>query len=335
MKPTTPKTTPITSDEFARLPAVEKLVHIMQMLRDPTHGCPWDLKQSIQSLVPFTLEEAYEVAEAVEQNDPVELEDELGDLLFQVIFYSQLMSEAGNFTFDDVANGIVDKLIRRHPHVFPQGDIEQYGQAQAQGQEQGHAQEQVRAQGQGQEQTQDPTQKLTPEQVVVNWEAIKQQEREAKQRKRAASASRATDDATHGTHTNPPNTPGILDDVPAALPALQRALNLQQRAAAVGFDWPNANGVQDKLREEVAEYEQAVAEADSRQQKAELGDLLFTLVNLCRHSGFEPEAVLREANKRFRHRFAAMEKHLSASGKTPADTTPDELNRLWEQAKQE
>jgi len=282
----------VDKEQFEKQRPIDQLIALMAMLRDSDHGCPWDLKQTIQSLVPYTLEEAYEVAEAIEQNDLVELEDELGDLLFQVVFYAQIAGEKGNFDFDAVARAIVNKLIRRHPHVFPNGDISQFGQAQD----------------------------LSPDEVVVNWEAIKQQERAEKQARKPS-----------GLRSN---RSGELDSVPAALPALQRAVKLQQRAASVGFDWSDTEPVVEKLREEIDEFEEALQEGDKKQESAELGDMLFSLVNLCRHRGVEPEEALRQANMRFTNRFVWVEEELHNLGQQMPEATLEELDALWNKAKQ-
>lgn len=271
--------------------AIERLLAIMTMLRDKKHGCPWDLEQTISSLLPYTLEEVYEVADAIENNDMVELEDELGDLLFQVIFYAQIASEQGKFDFQDIATAISDKLVRRHPHVFPQGDIDQFG----------------------------IDQDISAEQVVVNWEAIKEAEREEKRKKGGKKAN--TDIAS------------LLDDVPRALPAIERARKLQKRASQVGFDWAEIQPVLDKLKEEIVEFEEALALGDSENISSELGDILFATVNLARHSNIEPEVALRAANRRFEGRFKWIEATLHSTGKTLQDASIKEMDALWEQAK--
>ncbi len=270
---------------------IERLLNIMAMLRNPKYGCPWDLEQSIASLAPFTIEEVYEVVDAIERNDMVDLEDELGDLLFQVVFYAQLASENEMFSFKDIANTVSNKLVRRHPHVFPEGKLELFGNEQA----------------------------LSSEQVVVNWEAIKQSEREEKKARR-------------GTESKPEDE-SILDDVPRALPALERARKLQKRAASVGFDWPDIEPVFAKLKEEVAELEAALANEDKAAIQSELGDVLFSAVNLARHVGTEPEIALRESNQRFEKRFNWIESALQKQGKRLQNATLDELDQLWNQAK--
>ncbi len=278
-------------DGLEALTAIDRLIAIMTMLRDKQHGCPWDLEQTIKSLLPYTLEEVYEVADAIENNDLVELEDELGDLLFQVIFYAQIAKEQGAFDFQDIATAISDKLVRRHPHVFPAGDVEQFGIPQD----------------------------ISAQQVVVNWEAIKEIEREEKRKKGGSAAVEKNE--------------SILDDVPRALPAMERARKLQKRAAQVGFDWAEIAPVLNKLKEEVAEFEEALASGDQERMSDELGDVLFATINLARHSKIEPEVALRSTNRRFELRFKWIEVALSKQGKVFKDANLEELDALWDQAK--
>jgi ATP diphosphatase len=278
-------------DGLEALTAIDRLIAIMTMLRDKQHGCPWDLEQTIKSLLPYTLEEVYEVADAIENNDLVELEDELGDLLFQVIFYAQIAKEQGAFDFQDIATAISDKLVRRHPHVFPAGDVEQFGIPQD----------------------------ISAQQVVVNWEAIKEIEREEKRKKGGSAAVEKNE--------------SILDDVPRALPAMERARKLQKRAAQVGFDWAEIAPVLNKLKEEVAEFEEALASGDHERISDELGDVLFATINLARHSKIEPEVALRSTNRRFELRFKWIEVALSKQGKVFKDANLEELDALWDQAK--
>jgi ATP diphosphatase len=273
------------------LAAIDRLIAIMTMLRDKQHGCPWDLEQTIKSLLPHTVEEVYEVADAIENNDLVELEDELGDLLFQVIFYAQIAKEQGAFDFQDIATAITDKLVRRHPHVFPDGDVEQFGISQ----------------------------EIDAEQVVVNWEAIKEIEREEKRKKGGKQAVQGVE--------------SILDDVPRALPAMERARKLQKRAAQVGFDWAEVAPVLEKLKEEVAEFEEALDSGDLERMSDELGDVLFATINLARHSKIEPEVALRSTNRRFETRFKWIEAALYKQGKVFKDAKLEELDALWGQAK--
>ncbi|MDB3898582.1 nucleoside triphosphate pyrophosphohydrolase [Gammaproteobacteria bacterium] len=271
--------------------AIDRLVVIMTMLRDKQHGCPWDLEQSIKSLLPYTLEEVYEVADAIENNDLVELEDELGDLLFQVIFYAQIAKEQGAFDFQDIATAISSKLLRRHPHVFPDGDMKKFGIPQ----------------------------NISADQVVVNWEAIKEVEREEKRKKGGKKASQQLE--------------SLLDDVPRALPAMERARKLQKRAAQVGFDWAGIGPVLEKLKEEVQEFEEALAGGDAERMSDELGDVLFAAVNLARHSKIEPEVALRYANRRFEVRFKWIEVALTAKGRSLKEASLEELDMLWDEAK--
>jgi ATP diphosphatase len=290
----------VNESEFTAKTAIENLLTLMTMLRDKDFGCPWDLQQTIASLVPYTLEEVYEVVDAIEKQDMLELEDELGDLLFQVVFYTQIAAEEGLFDFDDVANAITRKLIRRHPHVFPKGKQTNFGNKAD----------------------------ISSDQVVVNWEAIKQQERQEKQRTRQTNQSHSGDSESSEASNS------ILDDVPRALPALERARKLQKRAARVGFDWPEIEPVIAKLKEEVAELESGLREGDQQQISNELGDVLFAAVNLARHASVEPELALRSANQRFEDRFKWIESTLSSRGKTLSETNLEELDLLWDQAKQ-
>jgi len=272
--------------------AIGKLLTIMSMLRDKQHGCPWDLEQTIASLATYTLEEVYEVVDAIENENMVELQDELGDLLFQVVFYAQIAREQGTFGFDDVANSISTKLVRRHPHVFPGGKVTGFGKPAS----------------------------ISAEDVVVNWEKIKQAEREEKQHRTGAN------DKAGFT--------SILDDVPRAMPALERAKKLQKRAATVGFDWTELRPVLAKLQEEISEFEVAVKFEGKERVAQELGDILFAVVNLARHCEVEPEMALRAANKRFELRFRWIENALHARGKRTTDADLQELDALWEEAKQ-
>jgi len=266
---------------------LEDLLSLMARLRDPQFGCPWDIKQNYASIVPHTLEEAYEVADAIERNDFEQLQGELGDLLFQVVYYSQLAREEGRFEFAGVIDGITRKLIRRHPHVFPTGDL--YAPLDAP--------------------------RLSEEQVKLRWEEIKAEER----------AEKATT----------PQQLSLLDDVPAALPALSRAAKLQKRAAHVGFDWPEALPVVDKVREELDEVLEAMANGDPAALHDEVGDLLFTVVNLARHLKVDPEQALRGANGKFDRRFRFIEHALRDTPRTLEDCTLDELDALWGEAKRQ
>ncbi|WP_429507075.1 nucleoside triphosphate pyrophosphohydrolase [Pseudomonas sp. 2835] len=265
---------------------LDDLLHLMARLRDPQHGCPWDLKQTYATIVPYTLEEAYEVADAIERSDFEHLQGELGDLLFQVVYYSQLAREEGRFEFDGVVDSITRKLIRRHPHVFPSGEL--YAALD--------------------------TPRLDEAQVKQRWEQIKAQERAEK---------------------GEPEQLSLLDDVPAALPALSRAAKLQKRAAQVGFDWPHALPVLDKVREELDEVLQAMADDDSVALADELGDLLFAAVNLARHLKVDPENALRGANKKFERRFRFIEQALRDIGRPIEDCTLEDMDALWGEAKRQ
>jgi nucleoside triphosphate diphosphatase len=254
------------------------LLEIMAALRTPDTGCPWDLAQDFSSIAPYTLEEAYEVADAIARGDMADLKDELGDLLLQVVFHARMAEELNAFDFGDVVQAITEKLIRRHPHIFANEDS------------------------------------TTPLDVEGLWERIKAQEK---------AASKTAD------------SEGALAGVPVALPALTRALKLQAKASKVGFDWNDPRAVLRKIREETDEIEAelARAEMDPAATSAEIGDLLFAAVNLARHLKADPEAVLRQTNRKFERRFAAIENDLAARGKSPREATLAEMEALWEAAK--
>ncbi|MCG4453835.1 nucleoside triphosphate pyrophosphohydrolase [Pseudomonas sp. MMS21-TM103] len=264
---------------------LDDLLYLMARLRDPQHGCPWDLKQSYASIVPHTIEEAYEVADAIERGDFEHLPGELGDLLFQVVYYSQLAREEGRFEFAEVIDGITRKLIRRHPHVFVDGDL--YGAPD--------------------------TSRLAEAAVKQRWEELKAEERAEK-----AAA---------------PEQLSLLDDVPNALPALTRAVKLQKRAAQVGFDWPEALPVVDKVREELDEVLEAMSENDPQAIAEEVGDLLFVVTNLARHLKVDPESALRAANSKFERRFRFIEQALREAGRAMEDCDLEQLDALWGEAK--
>lgn len=255
---------------------IARLIEIMAALRTPGSGCPWDLEQSFETVAPYTLEEAYEVADAIAHGDLGHLRDELGDLLLQVVFHARMAQEQGAFDFADVVEAITAKLIRRHPHVF--------------------ADEQGR----------------TAEAVKGLWERIKAEEK----------AERGEADAQ-----------GALAGVPVALPALTRALKLQNKAGQVGFDWNDPRAVLAKIREEADEIEAALDGGDRAHAATEVGDLLFAVVNLARHLDADPEGVLRGTNLKFERRFRFIERALSARGKTPQDATLAEMDALWNEAK--
>ena len=262
--------------------AITRLLQVMARLRDPEIGCPWDLEQSYATIAPSTLEEAYEVVDAIEREDFPHLQEELGDLLFQVVFYAQLGAEEQRFTFADIVDSLVDKLITRHPHVFPDGTL--HSKVDKQG--------------------------LSSEaQVVTQWEAIKQQERERK------------------------GEGATLAGVPNALPALLRAYKLQKRAARVGFDWPQISAVVAKVDEELAEFKTALADDDRQATEEELGDVLFTMVNLSRHLKIDPEQALRRVNNKFEQRFRYLEDRLREQGIPVEQASLEQMDVLWEEAK--
>ncbi len=253
---------------------LRRLLEIMAALRDPKDGCPWDKEQTFATIAPYTIEEAYEVADAILRADFDALPDELGDLLFQVVYHARMAEEAGRFDFADVARTVADKMIRRHPHVFGQAEMRDAAMQSA------------------------------------AWEAQKTEERAAR--------------TEHG----------VLAGVPIGLPALTRAAKLTARAARVGFDWPNAAAVLDKLDEEVGELRAELAAADSERLTDEVGDLLFVLANLARKLDLDPEACLRHANAKFADRFTKMEKNLAGAGKSLSEISLDEMEAIWQKIKQ-
>ncbi len=284
------------SGEFSQLAQgspVDRLLALMSMLRDSEYGCPWDLEQTFESLIPHTVEEVHEVIHAIESGDRDELRDELGDLLFQVVFYAQLSREEGGFDFQDVAAEVTGKLLRRHPHVFPDGSLESFGQKR----------------------------ELSAGEVVGNWEAIKRAERAAKGIKPGGANGDGHSEAS------------VLDGLSQSLPALEKARKLQQRAAGIGFDWPSPPPVLDKLREEVGEFSAALAAEDSAAMREELGDMLFALVNLARHCRIDPESALRESNRRFEARFRLLEQLALERGWVLPERELRELDELWDLAK--
>jgi len=270
MQPDGPEQTPI-----------QRLLALMARLRDPDGGCPWDLEQNFSTIAPHTIEEAYEVADAIARGNMADLKGELGDLLFQVVFHARMAEEAKAFDFDAVTTALVDKMIHRHPHVF------------------------------GSAERADSTRQ------TVAWEAQKAEERatRAKESGQAASA---------------------LDDVTLGLPALTRAIKLQNRAARVGFDWPDITPVFAKLDEELDELQrEIVAAPDHERLTDELGDVLFVVANLARHLKVDPEAALRGANAKFERRFRRVEGLLQADGRSPEQSDLAEMDSLWDQAKNE
>ena len=257
---------------------ITRLIEIMAALRTPGSGCPWDLEQTFRTIAPYTLEEAYEVADAIARDDLPDLKDELGDLLLQVVFHARLAEEQGAFDFGDVVETITTKLVRRHPHVF------------------------------------DDAEGSTAVAVKGLWERIKAEERVERGKKAELS--------------------GALAGVPVALPALTRALKLQDKAGRVGFDWNDPRAVLAKIREEADEIETELDQPDKAEAAAaEVGDLLFAVVNLARHLHSDPEDMLRRTNLKFERRFAAIECALAARGKTPKQATLAEMDALWDAAK--
>lgn len=264
-----------------------RLLEIMAALRTPVTGCPWDLEQDFASIAPYTIEEAYEVSDAIARSDLTDLRDELGDLLLQVVFHARMAEEQGAFAFGDVVKAITTKMIRRHPHVF--GDAEARAAGSAKGQ----------------------------------WDRIKAEE---KAEKRAGRIARGLDPEDHGK--------GFLDGIAVALPALTRALKLQQKAATVGFDWTEAAPILDKIEEEIGELREAIASGRTAAVADEFGDLLFAVVNIGRHLGVDAEASLSGTNEKFRSRFHYIEKQIVSTGGTLKDATLEEMEALWQNAKQ-
>lgn len=262
---------------------MDDLIAVMRRLRDPETGCPWDLQQDFRSLVRHTLEEVYELADAIEHGDSEQVRDELGDYLFQAVFYAQIAEEEGLFSFAEVVGGIVGKLVKRHPHVFPQGTLHSSRNAEL---------------------------ALDSSEIHEQWETIKDDDRRAR--------------ALHSR----------LDDVPRALPAVQRAEKLQRRAARAGFDWTDWRGVVDKVHEEIEELMLVAEQGDASGCEQELGDLMFSCVNLARHLGVNAEVAMRGANAKFERRFRAMESELASRGLSPEDCDLATLDGLWEAVKQ-
>lgn len=266
--------------------SINKLRWIMTELRHPKTGCPWDIKQTFDSITSHTLEEAYEVVDAIEQGDFVELEKELGDLLFQVIFYSQLGQEKAYFNFDSVVNSVCEKLIRRHPHVFSDTKLE------------------------------------TDAEIKANWENEKILERSKKNQLEENDNVMSL---------------SILADIPKNLPALSQAAKIQKRCAHVGFDWDNKFDVFAKIEEEVQEVKEELEKIpiNKNHLAEELGDLMFAVVNLCRHAKEDPETLLRQANTKFSRRFKAVEGYVNKSGQTLAEHDLDTLENFWQLVKQQ
>jgi ATP diphosphatase len=253
---------------------VTALVKIMQQLRDPQTGCPWDIEQTMQTIIPHTIEETYEVADAIYSGEPQHIKEELGDLLFQVVFYAQLGQEQGWFDFDDVAQGMCDKLIRRHPHVFTDQSA------------------------------------LTAEQVEAQWDAIKQTEK-----------------------AGLPIPTSILANIPTGMTPLMQAHKIQKACAKVGFDWSDIAPVADKVKEELAEVQAAIASGDQAHVQEEIGDLLFAVVNLARHAGVKSEVALQQANRKFTTRFMQVEALVAADQHDMQSLELNNLEAYWQQVK--
>ena len=260
--------------------SLTKLLQVMKKLRDPDGGCPWDLEQTSATIAPYTIEEAYEVADAIESGDPTHIRDELGDLLFQVVFHARMAEEKGWFDFDGVAAAIHDKLVRRHPHVFASTEF------------------------------------ATDAERFANWEDQKAEEREAAAKRRGSE-----------------EPVSVLGDVPKALPALKRASKLGKRASRVGFDWPDAAGIREKVNEELAELDAARESGNAEHVAEELGDALFTLVNLGRKLDVDSEEALRAANSKFERRFRHMEGLARSRGQALDRLSPAEWEALWVESK--
>ncbi len=265
---------------------IQTLLDIMIALRDPETGCPWDVEQDFSTIAPYTLEEAYEVIDAIERDDMDDLREELGDLLLQVVFHSRISEEKGGFNFGHVVEAVTTKMIRRHPHVF--GDEEARSAGMAKG----------------------------------SWNRIKQIEKDERIARRTALGLETTEKK------------GFLDDVPTYLPALVSALKYQQKAARVGFDWAEAAPILDKVAEETQELREAMNNQDKANIAEEYGDLLFAMVNLGRHLELEPEMALRAANEKFKRRFHFIEDALNSDEKSLEAASLDEMEALWNKAKQ-
>lgn len=264
---------------------IQDLLDIMKALRQPETGCPWDVVQTFETIKPYTIEEAYEVADAIERRDMHDLCDELGDLLLQVVFHARMAEEAGEFAFGDVVEAVTRKMIRRHPHVFDRSDAD------------------------------------TPDAVKRQWDAIKQVEKRERTERRAKRG------------LPPEAEKGHLGSVQRSFPALVEALKLQERAAKVGFDWSEPEPILDKIEEEVAELREALRHGDRKKVADELGDLIFAVVNIGRHTEADPEMALRGTNAKFRRRFAHIETELQAVGETLEAATLERMEDLWQAAK--
>lgn len=298
---------------------LDDLLYLMQRLRNPDTGCPWDVKQTFDSIIPHTIEEAHEVADAIIQQDWPHLEEELGDLLFQVIFYSQLGQENELFDFASVINVLVTKLIRRHPHVFPNGNLQQ---------------------------ERDSNTCPSDEEIKAQWQIIKAEEKAFKvlQAEKAPCINSALNTTSSvslaGVAYSKNKLPLIdyLDDIPLSLPALTRADKIQKKVSQRGFDWSEIGGVIDKVREELVEVEEEIAERNEARLRHEVGDLLFAAVNLARHLDVSPEQALNQANRRFSERYSLVAKELEQKDRALElgncnHVSADEMNQAWLQAK--
>ena len=264
---------------------IQGLIDIMAALRQPETGCPWDVVQTFETIKPYTIEEAYEVADAIERGDRDDLCDELGDLLLQVVFHSRMAEEEGAFSFGDVVEAVTRKMIRRHPHVFERSQAD------------------------------------TPERVKAQWSEIKEEEKRERRERRQRRGLPVDANAGH------------LGAVQRSFPALVEALKLQERAAKVGFDWSEPEPILDKIEEEVGELREALRHGDQDKVSDELGDLIFALVNIGRHTGADPEMALRGTNTKFRRRFSHIEQQLEENGEALASATLDRMEELWQAAK--
>ena len=281
------------------------LVYLMQRLREPDTGCPWDIKQTFASIIPHTIEEAHEVAEAIGNKDWPHVEEELGDLLFQVIFYSQLGDEQELFDFSSVINILVTKLIRRHPHVFPKGNLQA---------------------------KRDPNTFPSEADIKAQWQIIKAEEKSLKQ------ALLNQQGLKKKIESGKLELIEYLQDIPASLPALTQADKIQKKVSLRGFDWTEISGVLDKVREELQEVEEEIALADPDRLTHEIGDLLFASVNVARHLGIDPEQALAQANRRFSERYTLAAKHLEQQGRALLlgngnEVSHDEMEVAWQEAK--
>jgi len=261
--------------------SLAQLLELMSRLRDPVDGCPWDGAQTFTSLAPYLLEESYELVDALERGDREHSKEELGDVLFQVVFCAQLAAEQEDFDFGDIVSSLTEKLLRRHPHVFPQGQLSRRNDGAA----------------------------ASSEQIHSKWESIKSEERAARE------------------------LSGILDDIPLALPALSRAAKMQKRVSRIGFDWAKTEDVLAHIESEVQELVAARQQKNTENISEELGDILFSVVNLARHLKVDPERALRHSNRKFNNRFNYIEQQLKRSGQSPEQASLSLMDALWDQAK--